>query len=257
MRRLSLKWSIVLATLFLGLIDKFWIIAQTVPARSDQDTETTYANTCGRSDDVPCLIVRDCSSDQRAVITNFKLTNTPEGNITPAAQQTRVEVCHTRHGLHISSRARDRFIFSPYTRCNDPVFVRSDVLEVFIAPVRRATDNPVWYWELDAAPTAALWLGLSRNPRGNASYCADTAACRPGTLNCTGRNSFAPVPVALAAYADPAAGAWGDRLFVPFALFDPAGFPRRWPLYRANFYRSAAAAAARCAPRASRPAPSP
>jgi hypothetical protein len=238
MRNPSFKWSIVLVVSLVCVMDRFWMIAQNV--EENQRTPSllaTVSNSCGRTDDVPCLIVHECSSDQRATITGFKLTNTPSGNATPAEQQTVVEICHTRHGLHISSRAHDRFIFSPYTHCNDPVFVQSDVLEAFIAPVRRPTDNPVWYWELDTAPTAALWLGLSRNPRGNASYCADPAACRPGVLNCTGRNSFAPVPVAVATYADPANAAWGARLFVPFALFAPAGFPPRWPLYRANFYR--------------------
>ena len=32
----------------------------------------------------------------------------------------------------------------------------SNVLEVFIAPVLHVTDNPEWYFELDASPSGAM-----------------------------------------------------------------------------------------------------
>ena len=255
MRALAVTWASVILTFVIIFHDPIWSREQNKesessdprksdPRKSVSDIESILREyKCGRTDDVPCLVVKSCSESTRATIRNFKLTNTAEGNITAAVQKTRVQICHTSHGLRISFIARDNFIFSPYSRCNDPVFIRSDTLEAFIAPVRLPTDNPIWYWELDAAPTAALWVGVSQNPRGNASYCLDPAACRPGALNCTGRNSFAPLPIALSTRSDPAAGEWRESLFVPFALFAAAGFPRGWPLYRANFYRCAAAAA--------------
>ena len=72
-----------------------------------------------------------------------------------------------------------------------PPRFQSDVLEVFIAPVHDPTDNPQWYFELDASPSGVMWAGLSNNSRGNVSTCVSADACAAaGTLPCSGRATF-------------------------------------------------------------------
>ena len=44
-------------------------------------------------------------------------------------------------------------------------------MEAFIAPVRDATDAPVWYHETDAGSSGAVWAGLIHNKLGNVSDC--------------------------------------------------------------------------------------
>ena len=54
------------------------------------------------------------------------------------------------------------------------VYLPRDRRSTGIFPVLSVLDNPEFYFELDAAPTGAMWGGLSDNPRGNASKCVVT-----------------------------------------------------------------------------------
>jgi len=192
---------------------------------------------CSRTDDTPCLRVPNCAVGF-GVADHFKVTNVP-GDIS-AVQPTTVQVCWDQFGIHVSGNATDRHIFSPYVHCNDPVFINSDVMEVFIAPVYSATDNPIWYHEVDTGAAGALWGGLIHNPRGNASVCLNcTCSSSPCTLPCTGRDSFSPIPLSVT--VQNGTGWWADFLFLPWNLFPAefvaAGKPFPWPVWRANFYR--------------------
>ena len=42
------------------------------------------------------------------------------------------------------TRARDLDVFSGARACNDPVYALGDVLELFVAEVEDAHDNPSW-----------------------------------------------------------------------------------------------------------------
>eukprot|EP01052_Picozoa_sp_SAG31_P057430 SAG31_NODE_16995_length_687_cov_1.153061_1_plen_117_part_00 len=64
-------------------------------------------------------------------VSGFKICTTPAGQPDiPAAQDTVANLCFDAQGIHIKENATDKHIFSPWTKCNDAVFVNSDVLEV-------------------------------------------------------------------------------------------------------------------------------
>jgi len=131
-----------------------------------------------RTDDVPCLAVPHCEQGT-ANASDFKIT-TSSGNVS-AVQQTLVEICYDKIGLQLFTTAQDNYLFSPWTRCNDDVWENGDVLEVFISPVRRATDNPIWYHEVDTGNAGALWVSQIDNPKGNVTTCQ---RCTAGNLPC-------------------------------------------------------------------------
>lgn len=88
------------------------------------------------ADDVPTTEIKSCD-DGGVTITDFKACATPLGQpAVSAAQALSVHLCHDSVGLHVHHNATDKYIFSPWTHCNDNVFVNSDVLEVFLAPVK-------------------------------------------------------------------------------------------------------------------------
>jgi hypothetical protein len=103
-----------------------------------------------RTDDVPCLHVSPCKGDAAlsvgfgggAAFGAFKVSDA-SGTV-PAVQPTQGAVCYDGDGLHVHEQATEAHVFSPYTSCNSEVFVNSDVLEVFLAPVVAVTDNPQW-----------------------------------------------------------------------------------------------------------------
>ena len=98
-----------------------------------------------RSDDVPCLRIPSCEAAAATgggTFGDFKVSDA-KGDV-PARQSTSGSVCYDTDGLHVQETAQEEHIFSPYTQCNDEVFASSDVLEVFLAPVLEATDNPIW-----------------------------------------------------------------------------------------------------------------
>ena len=192
-----------------------------------------------RTDDVPCLHIAACGVEPAATFGPFFISDAALDE--PAVQQTHGTICYDSAGIHVAEVATEAHIFSPYTQCNDEVFVASDVLEVFIAPVLSVTDNPEYYYELDASPSGAMWGGLSDNPRGNVSTCISEAACGEGsiTLNCTGLASFAHnMTVAVKNETR----SWSTQLFIPWGIFDARFQPSAsgaspWPLWRLNFYR--------------------
>ena len=127
-------------------------------------------------------------------------------------------------GFYLLTRrnATDKHIFSPWTKCNDNVFVNSDVLEVFIAPVKRPTDVPSVYHEIDTGAAGALWAACINNPAGNVT----TQTCEPpqkGTLNCRGAADFEKgLTVAVTnSTGTPGSGWWATDLTVPWAIFAP------------------------------------
>lgn len=193
-----------------------------------------------RTDDVPCLHVPACA-DGRGAFGPFRLSTLKQNIL--AAQKTTGNICWDNQGLHVTEVAREKHVFSPYTQCNSPVFSQSNVLEVFIAPVLHVTDNPEWYFELDASPSGAMWGGLTNNSRGNASTCLAVDGCAGpcgiGTclLPCEGLARFEHN---LTAFARNVTGGYEMTMSIPWALFQPTFRPeetRPWKLWRANFYR--------------------
>ena len=188
-----------------------------------------------RTDDVPTLIVPSCS-DGVASFGHFYVSDAD--TCVPSTLPTNGTICYGDDGFRISEIATDTYIFSPYTECNSPVFVDSDVLEVFIAPVHSPTDNPRWYFELDASPSGVMWGGLSNNSRSNSSICVSEDGCEAsGTLDCSGKATFAH---SMTVTETNMTGAWMIDMFIPWAIFAPEFQPtggRPWSLFRVNFYR--------------------
>lgn len=180
-----------------------------------------------------------------------------------ATQATSFSLCHTPAGLRILGNATDDDIFNTATRCNDPVYKRGDVLEVFVAPVAELTDVPSWYLEVDSAASGALYSQLTHNRRnahwvnigGNATAGTDCALadamrvcaspCNASAmtacfLKCTGAASFVKGMHMSTSSGD---GWWAIDLFVPWALFPSRLIQQRlpggkvWPNWRLNFYR--------------------
>ena len=80
-----------------------------------------------RSDDVPCLKAPHCS-DGVTRATPFYVCDKNISGYVAAQQLTVASVCWLDEGLWFRETAVDRHIFSPYTKCNQPVFSHSDVL---------------------------------------------------------------------------------------------------------------------------------
>ena len=194
-----------------------------------------------RADNLPCLSVPPCGRAPPAVAAPFYV-NGADG-LTLATPQTSVAVCHNASGLRMVYEATDAHVITPWTHCNDPVFQRSSTLEFFASPVHEATDNPIWYHEIDAAPSGAMWAGVSNNSKGNATTCDASAgdSCAPGDLACNGTQTFPPWD-GLGAQVQNTSSGWSSSLFVPFAVF-PASFVSHggasWPLWRLGLYRYA------------------
>ena len=196
-----------------------------------------------RTDDINCIHVPNCK-DGTVTYENFKLTNVQDDEL--ATDQTNGKLCWDNIGIKVQEMAKDKHVFTPWKQCNDPVFERSSVLEIFVAPVQKVTDNPQWYFELDTSPSGALWAGLSNNSRGNSSTCVSTFGCqKAGTLNCTGGlDEFA---YGLKTNAFNTSTGWGIEMTIPFELFAPEFQPttrivkNKIPhsLWRINFYRYA------------------
>jgi len=188
-----------------------------------------------------------------AKLSNFSLNN---ADIYAAPlQQTSATLCHDGEGLHLTMHADDAHVFSPWHDCNADVFSRSDVLEAFVAPVLDAHDAPQQYFELDTAPTGALFGALVGNAQGNASTpvanpdATGEPVCAPGAstgnraafqdclLPCTGTATF---PSGVRATASTRDDGFDVRLTVPWTLFAarfrPAG-GKPWPSWRLNVYR--------------------
>ena len=169
-----------------------------------------------RTDDLPCLHVPNCTTGT-ATYHHFQITNVNTSQ--PATEPTTGTICYNNFGISIKEYATDSHVFTPWTHCNSPVFQRSSVLEIFVAPVYSVTDNPVWYFELDTAPSGALWAGLSNNSRGNSTTCVAAQGCHSsGTLQCSGTNTF---DKSLTTKAFNTSTGWGIEINVPWQLFPP------------------------------------
>jgi hypothetical protein len=206
-------------------------------------TAVAQSNPCGlRTDDVPCLYVENCANAEKlATFGDFQVSN-DQGNV-PAQQQTSGSICYDATGIHIKERANETHIFTPYAHCDDNVWVHSDVLEVFVAPVLSVYDNPQWYFELDTAPSGAMWGGLINNTKGNVTTCVSGDGCDvAGPLPCSGLADF---DNGLTVTETNSTNAWSTSLFVPWELFasefrpssSSAGTTKPWSYWRANFYR--------------------
>ena len=191
-----------------------------------------------RTDGVPCLHIRRCGLPVDAARFGRFLVSDAAGEV-PASQPTNGTVCFDDAGIAVRFAATDAHIFSPWTRCDATTWVASDTVEVFLAPVYAATDNPAWYFELDTVPAGAMYAGLVNNSLGNSSTCIDEHACSAtGPLPCTGAAGFAHN---MTARVGNETGGWWAEYFIPWAIFAPAFRPTAagapWPLWRANFYR--------------------
>ena len=209
-------------------------LANAVPFPMDRDPCLV------RTDGVPCLHVPPCGSVGGGLVSGFKIS-TAAGDV-PATQQTNGSICWSPRGLHVHEIATDGSIFSPYTKCNSQVFSKSDVLEVFLAPVENPTENPMYYYELDTSPSGAFFGKLMENNAGNSSTCISSFGCKnPGILPCSGRASFAYGMTSTASNSS-AGDAWSIELFVPWEIFPAKYAPNvreklPWSTWRMNFYR--------------------
>ena len=150
-------------------------------------------------------------------------------------QASYAELCHDEWGLHVSIEAEERYVFSPWNKCNDKVFARSDVVEAFLAPVVHPDDAPQQYFELDTAPSGAMFGALIGNRDGNAStpianpdilgqpICAPDSndGLRPWSIHdcmlpCSDAAQF---PKGLTASAANVSGGFRVQLSVPWDLF--------------------------------------
>jgi hypothetical protein len=216
-----------------------------------------YHGSCSDRPDgsLPCLNVLPCgfggrSFDEgeidggeysgRGGITSFSVNTLPGRK--PATQPTSGSMCYNRTGIFVRLNATDDDIFSPYTKCNQNVYVNSDVLETFIGPVHSLRDSPQWYHEIDTSASGALWASCINNAKGS----ANTQSCDPaaaGTLNCTGLANFER-GLTVKAHNSTDHLSWGITLRIPWAIFanefqpqDLHSFSTYWPIWRLNFYR--------------------
>jgi hypothetical protein len=145
----------------------------------------------GNPEPVPCLRVPSCA-DGSATIDGFKMNTAP--GLVDALQNTTVRVCWNISGVSVRTNASDKNIFNTATRCQQAVFNTGDVLEVFVGPVETATDDPVYYHEIDTGSSGAMWQGQVQHGMGgppagsNVSNCGTETPppCASNHLNCTG-----------------------------------------------------------------------
>ncbi len=218
--------------------NRMFIIAHTLLFLAFAQGLSTTDACATRTDGVPCLHVKRCGLPNPAHFGDFKVSDSP--SVVAAAQATNGSLCFDDAGLSISLLATDKHIFSPYTACNAQTWVASDSVEVFIAPVRAVTDNPMWYFELDMVPSGVMYGALVNNTRGNATTCIDENLCKAsGPLPCSGAADF---PHGMTFHVSNATGAWLSTLFLPWGVFAPEFRPAAagaapWALWRVNFYR--------------------
>ena len=199
----------------------------------------------------PSLTSSKCNLDPMLGSFGNFLVSDDADNDTPPTFATNGGICHDEMGFRVVMVATDANIFSPYTTCNSEVFVGSDVMEVFMAPVDDLSDDPQYYYELDTSPSGALWGGISNNTLGNSSVCiAENDECTAGTLTCSGLADFAhgmtTTAQNLTRINETEAWGWRVDLFVPWEIFAEKYQPKfnedtrefvyheKW---RMNFYR--------------------
>ena len=219
----------------------------TVPAPGDPCT--------ARGDGTPCLHVPACP--KMAVAKDFKLTNATGWPL--AVEQTTARLCHDAAGLHVHADAKDSSVKASVTECGVVSMMNTDdVMEVFLAPVNEATDDPRFYHEIDTGASGDLWGSLTQNVEGHGRdpgrFKPTVADCRPGQpacdcpcdghktfprwgscnasnphfpygpysvcrLNCTGHDTFAPIGRGLQVSVTNTSGGWSLALRIPWSIF--------------------------------------
>eukprot|EP01064_Diplonema_japonicum_P022419 TRINITY_DN32172_c0_g1_i1.p1 TRINITY_DN32172_c0_g1~~TRINITY_DN32172_c0_g1_i1.p1 ORF type:complete len:252 (+),score=56.35 TRINITY_DN32172_c0_g1_i1:32-757(+) len=194
---------------------------------------SVFALACGAQEAVPVLEVPRCDKGKAEIKQYY--VSTALGMVVPK-QQTRSLLCWDAEGWLVEEHAEDKHVFSPYKECNSNVWESSDVMEAFFSPVLHETDNPEYYYEMDATPTGAFFVAVINNTKGNASYCP-LETCSAGPLPCSGRATF---PSGQSANATSTGTSWTVTLRVPWTVFLPKYQPASsvpWPTWRANLYR--------------------
>ena len=128
-------------------------------------------------------------------VKGFSVCATPLGQpAAPGAQLTTAHLCHDAEGLHIHENAStgSHGVFSSASKCGDSVFTAGDVLEVFIAPVKKPTDVPEYYHELDTGAAGAMWASCIQHSGDGANSSVMTCAnpAKVGKLKCSGLATF-------------------------------------------------------------------
>lgn len=224
------------------------------PPCNEISVVATAPLTCSSAADIdhniPCLDVPACSTGE-AYLRNWNIIGNE--SVHPV-QQTRGTVCWDNHGLFITSSADDSSVCSPYTSCGDETFVDADVIEVFVAPTKAATDAPAIYLELDVSPTGALWAGAINDTRGTAPYCTLSGRYCDNHFGpfspCFGASTFVPIGltagVCNVTAEDSRPSGWNVNFSIPWATFDtffqpsklPNGSLVPWNTWRLNLYRT-------------------
>jgi hypothetical protein len=122
-----------------------------------------------------------------AVAKDFRVTNATGWPL--AAEQTTARLCHDADGLHVHADATDSSVKASVTECGIVSMMNTDdVMEVFIAPVNKATDDPRFYHEIDTGASGDLWGSLTQNVEGHGRdpgrFKPTVTDCRPGQPAC-------------------------------------------------------------------------
>ena len=205
----------------------------------------------GTNNEVPCVTVPYCynSSVPIAILQNWTVTGSIDGLL--PLQSTNATICWDEVGLIIDSAIYDTDMCSPYSLCGETIYVDSDVLEVFLAPVLNISDAPEFYYELDAAPTGALWAAAIDDSLGTSHYCTllYEHCVSPGPLKaCTGAANYPRgLNVATSQFFDSdTLQGWKARFTIPFEMFSVPFQPKLqqsdhskpWKTWRFNMYRT-------------------
>ena len=214
-------------------------------------SEGISCDSFGTSGEVPCVVVSSCDdlNSPIATLKNWTLVG-PINGLSPL-QNTEATICWDEHALIIESIIFDKNICSPYTSCGEKTYDDADVLEVFVAPVLEISDAPEFYYELDAAPSGALWAAAIDDSLGTSQYCSllHEHCIAPGPLKaCTGSATYAHgLNVETSKFYDSDAGqGWKARFTVPFDIFSlpfqpklrPVDHIQPWKTWRLNMYRT-------------------
>jgi hypothetical protein len=216
----------------------------TAVTSDDSEVDPCQARS-GNPERVPCLKVPRCPA-AGTVDAGFYINTVP--GLVPALQATSLEVCWNSSGLSVKTNATDVNIFNTATRCQQGVFNTGDTLEVFLGPVLDATDDPVYYHEIDTGSSGAMWVGQAQHGMGrpdgaNVSNCgvATPPPCESNNVaaNCTGLAGY--LGGALTSHVTIGDGWWANDLVIPWSTFkqpflDHTASPP-WKIWRANFYR--------------------
>jgi len=186
-----------------------------------------------------------CGAGGDGIISGFLANDSPEGQYIDASQLTEAALCFTDEGLEVSFVARERNTFSDADQCNAPVWALGNAMELFIAPVRAAWDNPAEYHEIDGSPPGALW-GACIDAEDVCPGCANATerTCQEtGAFDCEGE-CLGRFTNGVVGVSDITEDGWELRLQLPWNIFAEWARPTvvigsvtPWPHWRINLYR--------------------